>query len=237
MASRRIEIIDRHVAWIHQTILNEKQSRILDLVCGPGLYAERFTALGHTCVGLDFSPASIDYAGSRAKEQGLDLEYRLEDVRSADYGTGFDLVTFIYGEFNVFRPGETADMLQKAWHSLEPGGSIIIEAHTFDLVKQVGQAGTSWQSFTTGLFSNRPHLMLEENFWDESSSTATTRYFIIDAESGDTDRYASTMQAYSDDEYERLLSGAGFKSITPYPSLLGRPDEEHAGLIVWVGRK
>ena len=36
MASRRMEIIDRHVAWIHRKILHEKQSRILDLVCGPG---------------------------------------------------------------------------------------------------------------------------------------------------------------------------------------------------------
>jgi SAM-dependent methyltransferase len=237
MASRRMDIIDRHSAWIHREILSEKKSRILDLVCGPGLYTERFTRLGHSCAGLDFSPASIQYAKFRAEEQGLDISYWLEDVRSADYGTGFNLVTFIFGEFNVFRPSETADMLKKTWLSLEPGGSILIEAHTFELVKQVGQAGPSWQSFTTGLFSDRPHLMLEENFWDEHTSAATTRYFIIDAESGDTDRFASTMQAYTDDEYERLLSAAGFSAITNYPSLLGKPDEEHAGLIVWVGRK
>ncbi|MBW2623911.1 MAG: class I SAM-dependent methyltransferase [Deltaproteobacteria bacterium] len=237
MASRRMDIIDRHAAWIHQEILGEKKSRILDLVCGPGLYTERFTVLGHSCAGLDFFPASIQYAGSRAQDQGLDISYWLEDIRSAEFGIGFDLVTFIFGEFNVFRPSETAGMLRKAWHSLEPGGSVLIETHTFDTVKQVGQQGTSWQSFTTGLFSDRPHLMLEENSWDEDTRTATTRYFIIDAESGDTDRYASTMQAYNDEEYERLLSKAGYKPVTNYPSLLGEPDEEHAGLIVWVGRK
>ena len=36
MASRRSETIDKHVAWIHQEILNGKSSRILDVGCGPG---------------------------------------------------------------------------------------------------------------------------------------------------------------------------------------------------------
>ena len=36
-ASRRTETIDQHVAWIHQTLLRDRPTRILDLGCGPGL--------------------------------------------------------------------------------------------------------------------------------------------------------------------------------------------------------
>ena len=46
---------------------------------------------------------------------------------------------------------------------------------------------------------------------------------------------ASSFQAYRDNDYEQMLIKAGFRSPKKYPSLVGRPDEEHAGLIVWVG--
>ena len=58
-ASRRLPIIDLHVAWIHRQVLGEKPSTILDLGCGPGFYTDRLSRLGHTATGLDFSPAAI----------------------------------------------------------------------------------------------------------------------------------------------------------------------------------
>ena len=60
LASRRREKIDAHVEWIHREVLAGSPARILDLACGPGLYASRLARLGHRCVGIDFSPASID---------------------------------------------------------------------------------------------------------------------------------------------------------------------------------
>jgi predicted TPR repeat methyltransferase len=43
-------------------VLQSEPQRILDLGCGPGLYTQRLASLGHTCVGIDISPASIAYA-------------------------------------------------------------------------------------------------------------------------------------------------------------------------------
>lgn len=55
LASRRFEVVDRHLAWIHQALLGERPTRILDLTCGPGLYTSRLARLGHRCVGVDSS--------------------------------------------------------------------------------------------------------------------------------------------------------------------------------------
>ena len=71
LASRRLATIDRHVAWIHGTVLSERPVSILDLGCGPGLYTNRLAGLGHTCLGIDFAPASIAYAREQAEGQGL----------------------------------------------------------------------------------------------------------------------------------------------------------------------
>jgi hypothetical protein len=65
-------------------------------------------------VGIDFSPASIAYAREQAEEEGLACTYIQQDIRTADYGAGYGLVKLIFGEFNVFRPGEARTILEKA---------------------------------------------------------------------------------------------------------------------------
>ena len=84
-ASRRFETVDRHVQWIHQSLLGAGPGRVLDRGCGPGLYTSRLASRGHRCVGIDYSPASIEYARSQAEGEGLDCEYRLQDLLAGGY--------------------------------------------------------------------------------------------------------------------------------------------------------
>lgn len=236
-ASRRFELIDLHVAWIHGNLLEGRPARILDLGCGPGLYTSRLAALGHACVGIDFGPASIAYAREQAEAAELDCRYHLEDVRQADYGRGYDLVMFLFGEINVFRPSEARTILQKAHAALEPGGILLLEPHTYEAVQGLGQAPASWYSAQSGLFSPRPHLCLQENFWDAVREVATERYFVVDAATGEVTRHASSTQAYSRDGYVDLLRGCGFQPPRFYPSLTGDLDEAHGYLVGLVAHK
>jgi SAM-dependent methyltransferase len=103
LASRRSEIIDRHVAWIHDSVLGGCPSRVLDLGCGPGLYTQRLARLGHCCTGVDFGPASIAYARGQAAAEGLACRYIEADMRTigALALDPVDLVMLVYGEFNA----------------------------------------------------------------------------------------------------------------------------------------
>lgn len=236
-ASRRFTIIDQHVAWIHDRVLREAPVRILDLGCGPGLYTQRLARLGHHCVGIDFSPASIAYARQQAEAANLDCQYSQQDIRTADYGIGYDLVMSIYGEFNVFRPQEARDILAKAWHALLPGGHLLLEPHSFDKVKQVGEQPASWYSTERGLFSTAPHLVLQENFWDADARVAIERYHIVDAASAEVTSHSSSMQAYTDSQYRSLLAECGFEEIVFYPCLGGQADELPGDLIAILAHK
>jgi SAM-dependent methyltransferase len=220
-ASRRFEKIDAHVDWIHRDLLGGRPARVLDLGCGPGLYASRLARLGHTCKGIDFSPASIAYARAEAEREGLDCTYVHQDIRIADYGTGFDLVMFIFGELNAFRPEGAETILRKACDALADGGVLLLEVSRFESLEEWGKSGSSWYTSPSGLFSARPHLYLEENFWDEEQSVATRRFYIVDAESGEVAPHAMGTQAYTDEEYRGLLKGCGFEDIVFYPSLPG----------------
>jgi len=218
-ASRRFDIIDQHVAWLHEQVLQGQPTCILDLGCGPGFYTQRLAQLGHRCVGIDFSPASINYAQEQAKTAELECTYLQGDIRSTPYGSGFGLVLSIYGELNVFHPDDVRKILRKAHAALQPGGQLVLEPHTFDAIVRIGSEPNAWFSTNSGLFSPQPHLYLQENFWDETSRTATQRYFIIDAASAEVTFHASTMQAYTDQEYTLLLQECGFEQIEILPSL------------------
>jgi SAM-dependent methyltransferase len=236
-ASRRFEIIDKHVRWIHNHVLKGSPTRILDLGCGPGLYTNRLARLGHQCVGIDFSPASIAYAREQAEEAGLDCKYLQQDIRTADYGDEYGLVMSIFGEFNVFRPGEAKGILAKACRALVPNGFLLLEPHTFEKVVEIGRQPSSWYSTEKGLFSDAPHLFLQENFWDADDSVAIQRYYVIDAATGEVACNSSSTQAYTNEEYRSLLAECGFGEVVFYPSLGEGAGSPQGDLIAVLSQK
>jgi SAM-dependent methyltransferase len=236
-ASRRFEIIDEHVKWIHTQVLKGNPTRILDLGCGPGLYTERLAGLGHSCVGIDFSPASIAYAREQAEESELECTYIQQDIRTADYDDEYGLVMSIFGEFNVFRPEEARHILEKAHRALVPGGFLLLEPHTFEVVVKIGKQPPTWYSSEKGLFSDEPHLCLEESLWDAEESVAIERYYIIDAATGEMNRHAASTQAYTNEEYRSLLTEGGFGEVEFYSSLDGSVGSPDGDLMVILSKK
>lgn len=208
-ASRRFAIIDDHVVWIHQQVLGGRPSRILDLGCGPGLYSCRLAKLGHTCRGIDFSPASVDYAESTAKAEGLSAQFTLGDLRTTPFGGGYDLAMQIYGEFNVFRPDQARELLRRAYDALNCGGLLLLEVSSLAGLREELAQPASWYSSNGGLFSAVPHLVLSDVHWDDATGTKTVRHFAID-ETGSVEKCAVTYQSYTDDQYRAVLTEAGF---------------------------
>jgi SAM-dependent methyltransferase len=237
LASRRTEIINRQVQWIHHDLLDGRATRILDLACGPGLYSHRLARLGHDCVGIDYSPASIGYAADQAQRGQLRCRYVLDDIRRAEYGGGLGLVMLIYGEFNVFCRDDARSILDKARAALAPGGVILLEPHPFAEVERQGRRGRSWHSAESGLFAERPHVWLQENFWDAATHTSTFRYYVIDAATAQVTRYASSFQAYTDQEYCSLLNETGFDGVQLLPGLGDEQSEGEGELIAIVARR
>jgi len=219
-ASRRTTIIDQHVAWIHRAVLRETPATVLDLGCGPGFYAARLTRLGHTVTGIDFSPASIDYA----RQHGGGT-YILGDVLTQDFGSGYDLVMLVYGELNAFAPDEAASIVERAYDALKPGGRLLLEVHTHDFVLHVGDEPATWYTAPCGLFADGPYLCLSESVFE--AGHALTHFYVFDAVSGAMTPYLTMLQAYTDDEYRSLLRRFG--RVEFYPSLAGPVEIEGQG--------
>jgi len=212
LASRRSPKIDAQVAWLDREILRPHGS-VLDLGCGPGFYTSRLAGLGHHCVGIDFSPSSIEYARSEATRSSLDCTYVLADLLEADFGSGFDAVLFLYGEINTFPRRAVEQLLVRARESLRPGGYLVLEVHTEKQVREFGTTSPSWYVSERGLFADEPHLCLVDYAWDDNARVAAARFTVFRGGSDRPDTYLSTTQAYVDSEYVELLESAGFTSV------------------------
>ena len=223
-ASRRFGTIDRHVAWIHERLLHGQAGRVLDLGCGPGLYSHRLARLGHSCRGIDYSPASVRYAREVAEAEALDCAFVERDIRLGEWGQGYDLAMLIYGEFNVFRPSEAQALLDGMCSALRPGGRLLIEYQTWESVQGSTQPARTWYSSDSGLFCEQPHMLLTEHYWDEASATHIVRYYLLEAQTGEVTLFGQTTQAYKEASLQEMLLQAGFCDIV-FGGALDAPDD------------
>jgi len=237
LASRTTDTIDEHVGWIFSEALDGRPARVLDLGCGPGLYAHRLASLGCDVVGLDFSPASIRHAEQVAEDNGLRCRFIHADVRDEGFGDGFDLVMMIFGQINVFPRDRAMEILAKAHAALEPGGRLLLEVQVAETIREGGEAGPSWYSAPSGLFSDRPHVVLQENFWDARARASTTRFMVVDAETGAVSSYALSNEAYTEEELDSFLLKAGFREVRRVPTLRGTTATVETDLPVVVARR
>ncbi len=232
MASRRVEWIETHVAWIHDHLLDGKPASILDLGCGPGFYLHRLAMLGHRCRGIDFSPASIEYAEQHGPDDPR-CEFVPGDIRQVAFEGPYDLAMILYGELNVFSPAEASAILRKVQASLTSQGCLIVEVQTPEAVERMGRGEPSKQQSESGLFSDRPHRCRTENQWLPEQKIAIQTFSVTEATDGQTRVYRSTTKAWSDGELIELLKGARLHEVTRCDEWPGNTD----ALALWIARK
>ena len=111
-ASRKPETIDRSVKWLIETLGLKTGASILDLGCGPGLYASRFARAGLLVTGVDYSRNSIDYASRYASENRLIITYRYQNYLELTDENQYDAAFLIYGDFCPLAPEQRSTLLK-----------------------------------------------------------------------------------------------------------------------------
>jgi SAM-dependent methyltransferase len=212
LASRRTKWIERQVAWIDEILLRGRPSRILDLGCGPGFYLHRLVTLGHRCLGIDFGPASIDFARQHNPDTSR-CHFVLGDIRRSDLRGPFDLAMILFGELNVFSPQEASAILRRVQASLEGGGRLIVELQKPEAVERTGRTETFEERCAAGLFADEPHRCRTESEWLTEAQVAVQRFHVSGEGSAKVRTFRNTTRAWSKDNFQTLLTEAGFGGI------------------------
>ena len=224
-ASRKFEEIEKTIAWFNHVIKNE--STILDLGCGPGLYAEKLCASGHQVTGIDFSKNSIRYARNSAQKQGLDIEYVCDDIFNMDYIEQYDVVMQNYGELNTFSDEELNRIFSLAKKALKPEGMFIFDVTTPMLRRKHG-LNKNWYCSKCGFWRANRHLVLEEGF-EYENDIWLDQYIVIDEE--EVTVYRNWYHDYTAETIQKIVLETGFKKVKMIENLLGKEECEE---VEWI---
>jgi SAM-dependent methyltransferase len=235
-ASRRPETIDRYVAWLIETLRLKPGASLLDLGCGPGLYASRFAQAGFKVTGVDYSRRSIAYAINYAKENDLEIIYRYENYLALKDENQYDAAFLIYGDFCPLNPDERARLLSNVHRALKQNGKFVLDVTTRECRMKHGSQN-KWYAAEKGFWKPGPHLVLEEGFDYPEQSLWLDQYTVIEAD-GKVSVYRNWFQDYTPETITQELEQGGFSVESLWGDLMGQPytlDSEWIGLITRKG--
>ncbi len=178
LGSRKLPTIKKTANWILDTASSEDPLHILDLGCGPGLYAELFADKGHHVTGVDISKTSIEYAQNSAKEKGLEIEYMNESYLENELPKEqFDLIVLIYTDLGVLLPEDRKQLLNKIYKALKPGGLFIFDVlNDKDLANKTTPKG--WEAANGGFWESGPYLALSESHLYEEQKVILYQHLV-----------------------------------------------------------
>lgn len=226
------------VDWLWAHLKLHPGAHLLDLTCGPGLYALEFAARGCVVTGVDFSPASLRYAREEAVRRGVAAACTFieQDVRAVQLEhAAYDAALFLYGQLAVFPRQEAQALLELAASSLRPGGALCLEV--LDPEKVDKTHSTWWFTDDTGLWGNAPFLHLGERFWDDAQAMSLERFYTLHLDNGVMDEVLLCDQTYTVSEMTTMLRNAGFATIETYPSWDGLPLADAAEWNIYLAQK
>jgi len=217
-ATRKHTTVQDIVKWISGVAPSNKYHDLLDLGCGPGIYAEEFYKAGYNVTGLDFSQRSISHAEKSASKNNLPIMYHQGDYLRMDFVEKFDLITLIYCDFGVLSTDDRANLLKKIHSALKPNGLLI-----FDVFSPHQYAGIdenkNWEYAENGFFSNEPHLCLHSLYRYDEHNTFCKQHIIITEQNI---RHINVWEhTFTKNELSQDLSLAGLSAKDFYGSISG----------------
>lgn len=234
LATRKIDFVRRSADWIARIADPTVRPRLLDLGCGPGIYAELFCRHGFEVTGVDLSPRSIAYAKEHAAAEGMDICYLCKNYLDMDDEASFDVATLIYCDFGVLSGENREALLKKAYRALKPGGLFITDVCTMKQFEGREEERT-WSCSDGGFWSGRPHACLHVFYRYYDQRNILDRYVI--AEENSVRCYNIWNHGFTAEELEAGLKTAGFASVDFYGDIAGGTLTEDTKTICAVAQK
>ncbi len=232
-ASRRVDTIGAQAGWMVDWLGLAPGARLLDLTCGPGLFARAFAERGIAVTGVDIAPAAIRHA--RELTAGLPCTFIEGDVRVVDLEPGgFDAAIYLYGQYELLNPDDATAVLARLRTALRPGAPLAVEIREPSRIDRTPRTG--WWASADDVYGSGPHLVLAEHGWDAAAGATVDRYHVISEDGAALTVFGVTERVLEAGALASELSRAGFPDARVRPGWDGLPFEASADWVVVVAR-
>lgn len=235
-ASRKADTIYRSCEWIVSSMNLNKDHKVIDLGCGPGLYCSKFAEYGLKVTGIDYSRRSIEYAKQEATRKKLSINYIYQNYLNINYDEEYDLALMIYCDFGVLSDESRNVILTKIHNALKKDGYFIFDIWTTsneDLVStykdwSVNKDGGFWRTDS--------YVELIDKYYYKDVDVSLSQHVII-SEDGEASVYNLWEKCFTVETISMLLEKFGFKIIGIYSDLIGTEYTENTGTLGIVAVK
>jgi SAM-dependent methyltransferase len=210
-ASRKGKVFEDTLKWINSKI--NKNSKIIDFGCGPGLYSYRLGMLGHDVLGIDFNKESIRYAQEN-KIISMKTEFIYGNFLNESIDRKFDVAIFICFEFGALIPAEQILILNKIYNLLEVNGILLLDCFGEKRIEKEYKEGKNWHiSNGGGFWSNEPYFLMEETIYYREEKAVGRRYYIVNQITKEIKEFILWDQYYDKNSIKTLIEKNGFKVL------------------------
>jgi SAM-dependent methyltransferase len=224
LASRRTAFIERSCDWLVREFGLGEGSRVIDLGCGPGLYTNRLARRGATITGIDISPRSIEYAREQARNDELEIDYRLGDYLEIELEPGYDLVTMIMCDFCAFSPDQRGRLLRRAGELLDGGGAFLFDVYSEAYYSTWEENVAFGERMMDGFWSAEPYFGFLHTFRYDDEKVALEKYVIVERDR--QSEYFNWFQHYSLDSLRAEVEAAGLVVDEAFGDVAGEPFDD-----------
>jgi SAM-dependent methyltransferase len=201
---------------------------VLDLGCGPGRHSLELARRGYGVTGVDRTAYFLEMARTAAKHEELDVEFVQADMLSFKRTNSFEGAISLFTSFGYFEEAaENLQVLKNIYHSLKPGGKLLLETIGKEVLARVFQE-RDWVE-REGVFHLQERRVSKEWSWMENRS--------IFLEQGRRLEYSVSHWIYSARELSQLLSASGFSTVEVFDGLEGTPYDHKARRLAVLARK
>lgn len=248
-ASRRPETIDKTIKHLLDSKVLKPGMKVLDLGCGPGLYAEKLYQAGIEVTGIDISERSLEYAKRKACEKGW-----LKDATNNTTKTNDETINnsvkvadeindsklkLEYKRINFFEldyenefdaviqvygelcvfSDEMRDKLLKLIHRALKKRGVFIFDVTTRSLRMKLGLKRSWYSSDRGFWKPGKHLVLQEGYDFLEENVWLDQYIVIDER--EINVFRNWFHDYSLESIGTVLENQGFKVKYTWNDLTG----------------
>ena len=220
LASRNPAAIDGTIDWIDRRV-GFAGKAVLDLGCGPGLYASRMARRGARVTGLDFSANSVAHAREAAERDGLAIDYVQADYLKDPLPGDQDLATLIYCDMGVLSPDDRARLLGRIRTALGPGGTLVFDLLSAEQFDGCTEEAVYERRMMDGFWAPGDYFGFKTSFVYADLKLALDRYRIVEPDR--TRDVYNWFQFFTPDGIAAELAAAGFELVDTVDVLTGEP--------------
>ena len=203
-------------------------TKVLDLCCGPGRHSLELARRGFSVTGVDRTRKYLDAAIEQAGEEGLDVEFVQEDMRTFCRPDAYDAVINMFTSFGYFEdPEDDRRVVTNICHSLKTGGLFLMDTMGKEVLARIFRE-RNWEE-EDGV------IWLQERKVSQNWGWMWNRWIML--KGNERIEGEISHRLYAATEMVALLKDCGFTAVDVYGGIDGSPYDHTARRMVTVAWK